>query len=305
MNKHYITPPQSALFAMFYLVIFTGISLAVYQFILNRSLWLDEASLALNIIGKDFLGLTKPLDYKQVAPIGFLFIERLSVLMLGKNEFALRIFPLISFLVSMPFFYLLAYKLAGNKIIALLSTSILSITLPLLRYSSEVKQYSSDVMFAVIILCCSLTLKLNKNRSLFIYAIIGSIAIWFSNISVIILFVAGIYSLYFEGYRNKNYRVLFPILFWAISFFIYYVFFIHNHPHTEFMINYWRKAFLPLNPFSKDLYSFLLLSAQDIYGFLLGFGRFWFIPLLISFGAIGIMLKHQKYTLLYFCLAPI
>ena len=84
MKKHDLQNPQFVLSAMFYLIIFIGAFLAIYQFIFNRSLWLDEASLALNIISKDFIGLTKPLDYDQVAPIGFLFIERISVLIFGK-----------------------------------------------------------------------------------------------------------------------------------------------------------------------------------------------------------------------------
>lgn len=305
MKKHYFQNPQFVLSAIFYLIIFIGVFLAIYLFILNRSLWHDEASLALNIINKDFLGLTKPLDSIQVAPIGFLFIEKLSVLIFGKNELALRVFPLISFLVSIPFFYLLSNKLVKNNVTALISTSIFSITLSLLRYSSEVKQYSIDVLFTIIILYYSLTLQLNKNKSLFIYAIIGSIAVWFSNVSIIILFVTGVYFLYFEGYKNKNYKILFTFLFWAISFFIYYYLFIHNHPHTEFQITYWKESFLPLNPFSNDFYKFLLRAINDIYGYLLGFGHFWFIPLLISSGVIGFILKHRNYTLLYFCLTPI
>ncbi len=305
MDRHYFKNPQFILYAIFYLVIFIGILLAVYQFIFNRSLWIDEAMLALNIIKRGFSGLTEPLYYKQVAPVGFLFIERLSVLMLGKNEFALRIFPLISFLVSIPLFYLLSCKLSGNKIVPLLSTSIFSITLSLLRYSSEVKQYSSDVLFTVMLLYCCLTLKLNTNRSLLIYAVIGGIAIWFSNIAVIILFVSGIYSLYSELYKNKNYKVLFPLLFWAVSFFIYYIFFIHNHPHTEFMIDYWKEAFLPLSPFSASFYFFLFQAIKDIYSYLLGFSFLWFIPFSVSMVATGFMLKRREYTVLYFFLAPI
>jgi hypothetical protein len=305
MKKHYLRHPYSILSAMLYLIVFIGISLAIYQFIFNRSLWLDEAKLALNIINKDFIGLTKPLDYHQVAPIGFLFIEKISVLILGKNELALRIFPLISFLTSIPFFYLLSNKLVKNNVIALISTSIFSITLSLLRYSSEVKQYSTDVLFTIIILYYSLTLQLNKNKSLFIYAIIGSIAVCFSNISIIILFVTGVYLLYFDGYKNKNYKVLFPFLFWATAFFIYYYLLIHNNPTTESMKTSWENAFLPLNPFSKDFYSFLLFAVKSIYAKLLHFDYFWIIPFIISLSAIGIMLKQRKYTLLYFCLTPI
>ena len=119
MKKHYIQHHQPVLSAIFYLIIFIGVSLAIYQFIFNRSLWVDEVSLALNIINKDFIGLTKPLDYSQVAPIGFLFIERISILILGKNDLALRLFPLISFFISIPFLYLLSNKLAKNNVIAL------------------------------------------------------------------------------------------------------------------------------------------------------------------------------------------
>lgn len=305
MKKNYVQNPQFVLSTMFYSIIFIGAFLAIYQFIFNRSLWFDEAYLALNIISKDFIELTKPLNYNQVAPIGFLLIERISVLILGKNELALRIFPLISFLTSIPLFYLFSNKLVKNNVIALISTSIFSITLSLLSYSSEVKQYSSDVLFTIIILYYSLTLQLNKNKSLFIYAIIGSIAVWFSNVSIIILFVTGVYFLHFEGYQNKNCKILFPFLFWATSFFIYYYLFIHNHPATEHMVSFWEKSFLPLNPFSKDFYSFLFRATQNVYGYLLSFGFFWFIPLLISLSAIVFMLKHRKYTLLYFCLAPI
>jgi len=189
--------------------------------------------------------------------------------------------------------------------ISLISTSIFSITLSLLYYSSAVKQYSTDVLITIIILYSSFTLSFNKKRSLIIYAIIGGAAIWFSNVSIITLFVTGIYFLYFEGYRNKNYKILFPFLFWAISFFIYYYFFFHNHPAKEEMQNFWEKSFLPLNPFSSDFYRFLFKATKDIYGSLLGFHHFWAIPLIISLSGIRFMLKYRNYTLLYFCLAPI
>src|SRR5690606_12042987 len=59
------------------LVVVLGIVLRLRQYFANRSLWVDEASLALNIINRSFGGLTQPLDYNQGAPVGFLFIEKL------------------------------------------------------------------------------------------------------------------------------------------------------------------------------------------------------------------------------------
>jgi hypothetical protein len=87
------------------IVVALGIILRLRQYFANRSLWVDEASLALNIVNRTFGALTLPLDYNQGAPIGFLFIEKFSVLILGNNEFSLRLFPLFSGLLSVYFIY--------------------------------------------------------------------------------------------------------------------------------------------------------------------------------------------------------
>lgn len=305
LKKQYLSDPSFVLTAMFCLIIFIGVFLSVYQYLFNRSLWLDEASLALNIINKSYFELLKPLDFSQVAPILFLQIEKIFSELIPNSEFGLRLFPLISFLTSIPLFYLLSNKMVKNKVIALISTSIFSISLSLLKYSSEVKQYSVDVLFTIIILYCSLTLQLNKNKSLFIYAIIGSIAVWLSNVAIILLFVTGVYLLYFEGYKNKNYKIIFPFIFWTISFYFYYYLFIHNHPSKEVMMHYWENSFLPFNPFSENFYNFLFLACQNIYDNVLGFDHFWPIPFLISLSSIGFLFVHRKYTILYFCLSPI
>ncbi len=305
-KKQFSLQPEIILIILFQLIIFIGVILAIYQFVFNRSLWLDEASLALNIIRRNFQELTMPLEYLQVAPLGFLFIEKNAVLIYGKTDLALRIFPLISFLASIVFFYLFSNKLVKDKLIALLATSIFSTSIILISYSSEVKQYSSDVLITLIILYYTLKVQSTQNRSLFTYAIIGSIAIWFSNVSIIILFITGVYILYTETYKRKNYKILLPLLLWLLSFCIYYILFIHNHPYAEWMITYWKKAFLPINPFSSTFYDFLHgVLKRDIYGYILNFGAYWYIPLLVSLSAIIYLIKNKKYAILYFCLAPI
>ncbi|MBI9077228.1 MAG: glycosyltransferase family 39 protein [Desulfatibacillum sp.] len=290
--------------AMFFPIIVGGAILAVYQFFLNRSLWLDEASLALNIINRDFAGLARALDYNQVAPIGFLFVEKLLVMAFGENELALRLFPLVCFLASIPFFYLFSEKLVENHVIALMATAIFSIAWSILRYSSEVKQYSTDVLFAIVIVYYLLHLKVLNNRSLVIFAVFGGIALWFSNTAIIMLFISGVYLMYFELLRKKSFKILSILMLWAASFSIYYFFFIHNHPTRAFMATYWGNSFLPLNPFATKFYIFLFSSTKDIYAYLLGFGPFWFIPATISLSAIGFLLYQKKYIVIYFCLAP-
>jgi len=286
-------------------VIFVGVCVSIQQFLLNRSLWLDEASLALNIINKGFVELTQPLDHGQVAPIGFLFLERISVLLFGSNEYSLRLIPLISFLCSVPLVYLFSHRLTKQKTVALVSTSIFSTTYILVRYSSEVKQYSVDVLFALIILYCAIGLDFNKRRSLYVYAVLGAASVWFSNTAIMMLFVAGVYLLCSEWYRRKNYLIFFVFALWAASFLIYYMLFIRNNPLSDTMVTYWKRAFMPHNVFSKEFYDFAYASALSVYGFLLSFGRLWFVPMLISLCGIGFMLKRRNYTVLYFLLSPI
>lgn len=74
------------------------------QYLYNRSLWADEAVLALNIVNRSYLELLQPLDYDQAAPIGFLIVEKFAVQLFGDNEYSLRLFPLLSGIISLLLF---------------------------------------------------------------------------------------------------------------------------------------------------------------------------------------------------------
>ena len=74
-----------------------GIALRFRQYLFNRSLWFDEASLALNVVDRDVTTLlTEPLAYLQTAPPGFLVAARSMVVALGPFDWALRLVPFIA-----------------------------------------------------------------------------------------------------------------------------------------------------------------------------------------------------------------
>lgn len=78
------------------IILLFGVILVLFQLLYNRSLWGDEAKLALNIINKSYLELFQPLDNGQVAPILFLQIEKIFTTIIPNSEIGLRVFPFLS-----------------------------------------------------------------------------------------------------------------------------------------------------------------------------------------------------------------
>jgi len=84
-----------------------GAALRVRQYAANRSLWLDEAMLALNFVHRSLPGLLRPLESDQAAPLGFLVVEKLLE-SIANRDYVLRLFPLVAGCVSLYLLYRLA-----------------------------------------------------------------------------------------------------------------------------------------------------------------------------------------------------
>lgn len=132
-------------------LIVLGVLLRLRQFTAGRSLWLDEAMLAINITDRSFVDLMGPLEYGQVAPIGFLTIEKLAVDTLGRSDGALRLFPLLAALAALPLMYRVGRQYLASPG-ALLALALFTVSTALTYYASEVKQYSSDVLVSLVLL---------------------------------------------------------------------------------------------------------------------------------------------------------
>ena len=66
-----------------------GAALRLTAFFHDRSLWLDEAMLARNVISRSYSELARPLAYHQGAPLGYLAAVKTFVLIEGINEYRL------------------------------------------------------------------------------------------------------------------------------------------------------------------------------------------------------------------------
>ena len=290
------------------LFVLLGVLTSLIDLLNNKSLWLDEACLALNIVSRSYLELLAPLADNQSAPIGFLFTEKLLTNIFGPHDWALKIFPFFSFIVSIILFFFLNKRLFKSVKIALFSCALFSLNFTLINYSTEVKQYSIDVLIAISIVLASLKFNTNKNKlSIFLYTCIGAIAIWYSNVAVIMLVTAAIYNIYYSLFNNdkKDLSVYIPISIWLASFITYYVLFIYNNPHTDYMVNYWNAHFLPNNIFSQEFYIFLYDKVRMIFANLLHTNDLWAIALFFYSIGIFLLLKEKKMNHLYILCFPI
>ena len=209
-----------------WLAIFTGIILRASQFFYNRSLWFDEALVSLNIVQRSFFQLFESLNYNQGAPVGFLIIEKLLVTLFGQNDLVLRVFPFACSIISLFLFYKLCqlYLLPRVIPIALL---IFSLVEPLIYYSSEVKQYSSDVFITILLLVLAKYFEQDivTPKKMYSFIAIGALSIWFSHPAIFVLIGTTI-TLYSSSIVNnqkeKTAKLKIISLFFILNFALLY-----------------------------------------------------------------------------------
>jgi len=149
-------------YAVLGLIFFLAVSFRTFLFFgVEKSLWLDEAALALNVINGSFLELFKPLFYAQSAPPLFLILTKVLVSVFGPGERVLRFIPFICSVLSTFVFYFLFktvfYKenMTGKEknkahIVTLIALLSFSFAFPLLYNAIEFKPYSTDVLFTIL-----------------------------------------------------------------------------------------------------------------------------------------------------------
>jgi len=170
-------------------IVALGAGLRIWQYAANGSLWLDEVSLAMGILQTDLSRLlTEPLPYDQVAPKGFLLLQKLAVLGLGPSDYALRLVPFVFSLIALVSFAAVASRMLDG-VGAVAAVVLFATAAPLISYSAVVKQYAVDVCVAVLLwwLAWELTSQLVTTRRALGTALAGAILVWLSQPAVLML----------------------------------------------------------------------------------------------------------------------
>lgn len=159
-----------------------GAALRLWQYGANASLWADEANLALNVVERPVRRLLAPLDYRQVAPPGWLLLEKGAVAALGDGEPALRLLPLLASLAALPLHWHVARRVLPPGWPPVLALGLLAVGTPFIHYAAQVKPYATDVALGLALLALALALHdggPGRGRTLGLGAL-GAVAPWLS-----------------------------------------------------------------------------------------------------------------------------
>jgi hypothetical protein len=167
----------------------TALTWRIVRYALVFPVWGDEAMLAVNFHDRGFAALLDPLDYSQVAPPGFLWLELGARQLLGFTEPALRVVPLLAGLAAVLLFWKLARTLLDRRS-ALLSVAVLAASFYPMRYAVEIKPYSMDLLVATGLLLAAWSIRQRPASAWrwIVFTTLGAIGAWLSYPSV---FVSG------------------------------------------------------------------------------------------------------------------
>ena len=166
-----------------------GVAARLVRYLLRFPLWGDEAMLASNFLDRGYGDLLHPLDFHQVAPPLFLWVELTAVRLLGFQEWSLRLFPLLCSIAGLFLFHRLARLLLRGAALTF-AVGIFAVSYSGLRYAAEVKPYGVDQMVSILVLwlAASWWRQPNNTRWLWGLAVIAPTALGLSYPAV---FVAG------------------------------------------------------------------------------------------------------------------
>ncbi len=141
-----------------------GLAVRLVRYLVVYPIWHDEAFLAVNFLDRGYLDLLRPLDYSQVSPVLFLWIELTAVRLLGFSEWSLRLFPALCGLASVLLFRHVAARLLRGLALVL-AVGIFATAFYPIRHAAEVKPYASDLFSALILLALAIAWWRSPGRS--------------------------------------------------------------------------------------------------------------------------------------------
>ena len=226
------------------IVIAFGTIVRLRQYTARTSFWRDEAFVVLNVRQLTAIQLVGKLNWDQAAAPLFLWSLRAMHLIAGDSELSLRLVPLLSGLLALLAFAILAWR-ALPPPAAFFTIGLLTLDHRLVEYSAQVKQYSGDVLVSSLILLAAFArADSTPLRRLTAAAIVAAVTVWFSHTAAIVFGAVSLvltFQCFHHGARQLIAALLCNVLF-GVSLLALYFLSIRRQ-HTDFLYIYWAHAF--------------------------------------------------------------
>jgi hypothetical protein len=233
-------------------ILLTGLALRIYGYLRQPSMWTDEVAVTRNVIDRSLPQLiSAPLDFGQVAPVGYLAVVKALVALFGRSELVLRLPALLASMAALLLFWRVAGRLAGG-FAALTATALVAVCPMVLQQASQVKQYSSDFALSLLILLLAIW-TWERRDCLFAIAAGGAAALWFSQHAILTAAGAGaaLTLLCVMKHRATGCarRVAVILAAWGASAALSLFVSLHNLTPalTDYMRHFWASGFMPLH----------------------------------------------------------
>jgi hypothetical protein len=140
--------PGVSLYRLVWTIIGLSVAWRLARYAVDFPLRGDEAFLATSFYVRGFWDMVRPLEYGQIAPLGFMWCQHAVTCLLGLSEPALRFFPLLVGIATVLLFWRFAVGNLG-RLTALLAVSIFSASYFPVRYGAELKPYGMDLFVSL------------------------------------------------------------------------------------------------------------------------------------------------------------
>ena len=273
-----------------------GILLRIDKAVLGRSFRGDEAALASSIQNHSLLELiTVPLGGSVTAPLGFLAIEKLVVSLLGFQDIFYRLLPIIAGCLSVILMYFVAKEVLDD-FGAAFAVVAFSLNWMLSFYSSDLKQYSTDVAFTLLIyLMAARYFKNNSTKNIIWLTVAGLIALFCSHPAIFLLSAIGLALVYQTWRYGGDYKKIFLIGgLWVSVFLILYFLSYRYVGESTYNVSYWSNlgALMPIPPWKNP--GWFVQRLSNFFVVDLNLSQFAFIEAaLYGFGIVFFLLKKK------------
>lgn len=227
-------------FIIMSLIFLLGLYLRLKALLLNICFQSDEVWIVKNFY-KTYLELFLPLNDYQIAPVGFLFIEKF-LYSISTNDMFMKMPSFLAGIATLAFFPVFASRFLKNKLLIILAYVMFAIHFPLIVYGMIMKSYIIDVFFTMVIIDLFMRIDVKKNSTKFLF-IIGTLlgAIFWFSLSSIFIFISSLIAFIIYNYKDiKNKKIFYLLTPLAISLLFYFCWIlIISNTLGAFMHNWW------------------------------------------------------------------